>query len=119
MDNLAPCPFCGAEDAVGKDGPFLNETGRTAVRKRNKRGNTIGRVHISHVVECTVCGATGPESYTLLNEPDHEILTDTMIETSAAAAVFAWNARMPIRNRAYELVSRLVADALKKLPESP
>jgi hypothetical protein len=41
-----------------------------------------------------------------------------MIERSAAAAALVWNARQPISDKAYALVSRLITDTLATISQT-
>ena len=116
MRKLLPCPFCGAKQ--GDEGPTIWERGRQDRRILDKAGRPRKRVNITHRVECTNCGAAGADSIEWMSMQDAETLTDDMIERSKAAAAFAWNARQPISDRAYDLVSRLIVDAIAKLDGS-
>jgi len=111
--DLLPCPFCDPADSA-ESPPWFRELRRVDRAEFNKNGKRRKRVDIAHLVECGYCGAQGPSACDPLWSDDM-LLTEAMVESSKAAAAFAWNSRAPINTKAYELVSSLITEALGKL----
>ena len=114
--SVLPCPFCGER----KDFLF-RETQRSEKVRTDKRGIKMQRIRIKHVVSCVGCGALGPEYHSSTVTDLERALTDATellpehIDLSHQEAIFAWNQRQPISDRAYELVNKLMAHAISEI----
>lgn len=109
-----PCPFCGEKDEF-----YFAETSRCdKAIVRNDRWQRY--VKISHVLCCGNCGVQGPPTYRTSNiipAPALELLPEH-IEHSQQEAIFAWNQRQAISDKAFELVNKLMASALAAVADT-
>lgn len=111
--KLQPCPFCGSEQNSDA-GPIMYDYGRQDKIVRDKAGKVRKRVRIVHHVECSYCGASGPDSLLTWTGDETELTAD-MISKSETAAAFEWNKRQPINDRAYALVNKIIDVALQQI----
>ena len=106
--NLLSCPFCNTTHHLE-----IEVVSQVDKQKLNILGKVSRRARISHRVTCYHCGASGPASMCSAWGVDGD-LTDTSIRESTVEAVFAWNARTPISDDAFKLVSNLITSAIQQ-----